>query len=253
LAWITSWPVFEIVPTKLPHYILPLYPALAMMVAAFVMAPREQDLPAWRRRALPAGSALHFLVGAGLLCAAIVYLPKLYGAGTSWDLMAAAAVVAVLSLAAIFAVWRDAKPAAASFAVLASVATLWAATLDVLPRLDQLMVSPREARMIADHIRPIDPPVVLAGYTEPSAMFLIGTQTRLTNGDLAAQIGAAQGGLVAVEDGQRPHFLARLAEMEADAKPIDAVSGFNYSRGRPVHITLYRVTAAPQTISPPEE
>ncbi len=27
------WIVFELVPTKLPHYVLPLYPALAILVA----------------------------------------------------------------------------------------------------------------------------------------------------------------------------------------------------------------------------
>jgi 4-amino-4-deoxy-L-arabinose transferase-like glycosyltransferase len=254
LAWVASWPVFEIVPTKLPHYILPLYPALAMMAAAFVLEPEEADLPAWRRKWLPVGSAAHFLLGAALLCVAIVYLPRLYGAGMTWDLFAVAAVVAALCVAAVVSVLRGSKPVAATFACFAAIVTFWIATLDVLPRLEQLEVSPREARMIASHMQPNDPPPVLAGYTEPSAMFLIGTGTRLVDGGvLAAEIGAAQGGLVAIEDGQRPRFLAHLAEMEADAKPIDAMSGFNYSRGRPVHITLYRVTPPRQITTPPQE
>ena len=34
LAWVVPmWIVFEAVPTKLPHYVLPLYPALAILVA----------------------------------------------------------------------------------------------------------------------------------------------------------------------------------------------------------------------------
>ena len=107
--------------------------------------------------------------------------------------------------------------------------------------------------MIRQHLRPNDPPVVLSGYTEPSAVFLLGTQTHLANGYGAAEIGAAQGGLAAVEDGQRPRFLAHLAELEADATPIDSMSGFNYSRGRPVHITLYRLTPPHQETSPPQE
>ena len=94
---------------------------------------------------------------------------------------------------------------------------------------------------------------MLAGYTEPSALFLIGTQTHLTDGYGAAEIGAAQGGLVAVQDGQRPAFLAHLAELEGDAVPLDGVSGFNYSRGRPVHITLYRVTPPHEITTPPPE
>src|SRR5262249_53541084 len=37
LAWlIPSWLVFELVPTKLPHYVLPLYPALAILIACAI-------------------------------------------------------------------------------------------------------------------------------------------------------------------------------------------------------------------------
>ncbi|MEY4707970.1 MAG: hypothetical protein RJB58_1693, partial [Pseudomonadota bacterium] len=37
-------------------------------------------------------------------------------------------------------------------------------------------------------------------------------------------------------------FLARLAELQADAAKVSESHGFNYSRGRKVHVTLYRVT-----------
>ena len=37
LAWLVpSWIVFEIVITKLPHYVLPLYPAIAILIAGVV-------------------------------------------------------------------------------------------------------------------------------------------------------------------------------------------------------------------------
>src|SRR5207237_5465816 len=37
LAWVLpSWLVFEIVVTKLPHYVLALYPALAILIAGIV-------------------------------------------------------------------------------------------------------------------------------------------------------------------------------------------------------------------------
>jgi hypothetical protein len=44
-----------------------------------------------------------------------------------------------------------------------------------------------------------------------------------------------------VEDSERGTFLARLAELQADATQKGDVSGFNYSRGRKVHVTVYRV------------
>lgn len=253
LAWAGGWWLIEFVPTKLPNYILPAYPALAMIVAAFILAPHELDAPTWRRRAMPIVSSLHFLLGAGLLAAATVVLPRLYGPGITWDLVAAAAVIGILALAAAILALRRSKRRAITVSVVAAIVTMGALTLLVIPRLDQLMVSPREAAMVAAHIRPGDPAPVLAGYTEPSAVFLIGTETHLANGFDAAEIAAQQGGLALIEDGQRPAFLARLAEDESDATAVDALSGFNYSRGRPVHITLYRVTPPHEVTIPPEE
>jgi 4-amino-4-deoxy-L-arabinose transferase-like glycosyltransferase len=253
LAWAgASWLMFEAVPTKLPHYIMPAYPALTMMAAAFVLAPREEGLPQWRR-VLPIVSSIQYLLGASLLVAALIVVPHLYGTGAGWDLMVAAGVIGALAIAAAISMLRGAKPMAAALATLAVLAAYPAMTLLAVPKIDQFWVSPREAAMIGKHLHPNDPPAILAGYTEPSAMFALGTETHLTNGYGAAEISAAQGGLAAVEDGQRPAFLAHLAELEADATPIDSLSGFNYSRGRPVHITLYRVTPPHEVTSPPQE
>ena len=37
LAWIVpAWIVLELVVTKLPHYVLPLYPAIAILIAGVV-------------------------------------------------------------------------------------------------------------------------------------------------------------------------------------------------------------------------
>jgi hypothetical protein len=93
----------------------------------------------------------------------------------------------------------------------------------------------------------------LAGYTEPSLVFFLGSETRLTNGAGAAEVGANQGGLALVEDSERAAFLAHLVELEADANKLDELSGYNYSRGRKVHITIYRVTATHDITVPPAE
>ncbi|MEJ0041012.1 MAG: hypothetical protein WDM81_01715 [Rhizomicrobium sp.] len=121
------------------------------------------------------------------------------------------------------------------------------------PRLNAIWISPRAAALVAKYEKPGDPPVVAAGYGEPSLLFALGTETRLTDGMGAAEVGAYQGGLALVEDKERPSFLAHLAERETDAVPLDALDGFNYTRGRKVHITLYRVTQTHDVTVPPAE
>ena len=95
--------------------------------------------------------------------------------------------------------------------------------------------------------------MVLSGYVEPSLVFLLGTNTQLQNATRAADVTAQQGGLALIEDRQKTKFLTRLGQLHATAKPLDGLSGFNYSRGRREHIIVYRVTPARQIMEPPSE
>ena len=107
--------------------------------------------------------------------------------------------------------------------------------------------------MIVKYRQPGDPPPIAAGYIEPSLMFALGSNTRLTDGEGAAAAGADLGGLALIEDSERPTFLAHLAELQTDAVQLASLDGFNYTRGRKVHITLYRVTATNDAVVPPAE
>jgi hypothetical protein len=146
---------------------------------------------------------------------------------------------------------RRKVPVAALLGLLAAVIAYPVLTMGVAPKLSPIWVSPRAAALIAKDGKPNDPPVVLAGYVEPSLVFLLGTNTRLETGLSAADLAARQGGLVMVEDHERQNFLAVLAGRHAPAAIVDGLSGFDYSRGRSVHLTLYRVTPASQISTSP--
>jgi 4-amino-4-deoxy-L-arabinose transferase-like glycosyltransferase len=253
LAWAgASWLMFELVPTKLPHYVLPAYPALAILAALWMLTPRDPNQRPWQP-ILFWLAALQFLVGLAALVAAPVVAPRLYGTGVDWHILAAAGVGGLLGLIAWSLYLRRSMILATFFATATVLALYPAITTLAAPRLDQLWVSPRAAAAIAAHTQAGDPPATLAGYTEPSMMFLLGTETRLTDGGGAAEIGAQEGGLVLIEDRERPAFLAHLAEIQGDATPIDALDGFNYSRGKKVHLTLYRMIATRDYGVPPAE
>jgi hypothetical protein len=116
-----------------------------------------------------------------------------------------------------------------------------ALTVGVGPRLSSLWVSERLKTLVAQYAQPGDPPPALAGYQEPSMLFALGADVVLTDGAGAAEAGAHDGGLALVEDAEQGAFFARLAELQTDANVQGKLSGFNYSRGKSVHITLYRV------------
>ncbi|HEY1961213.1 MAG TPA: hypothetical protein VGG69_02250, partial [Rhizomicrobium sp.] len=123
----------------------------------------------------------------------------------------------------------------------------------IAPRLTPLWMSESIAEHLAKDRAVDDPPPLLTGYVEPSAVFLLGTDTRLAGGAAAAQTAAQQGGLAAVEDHEHKRFLDALQKANGRKRPVDQISGFDYSRGHPVHVTVYRVTPAPSDTTPPPE
>jgi len=278
IAWAAGWWVLvEAVPTKLPHYVLPAYPALAILAALWLLAPKtvepvaaaapapapeaggDEAAPAppppkpkkdWRRW-LVWLAALQFLIGLAVLVAGPVELPRLYGNGDdplivynlyqSQLAIILAGTAALCGLVALILLLCGLRLGVLIPALLALFVVAPTLTAFTAPGLSQFWVSRDIAALVAKDSEPGDPPPVLAGYEEPSMVFALGADTGLSDGKGAAEIGARGGGLALVDDAERPQFLARLAELQADATALDEVSGFNYSRGKTVHVTVYRV------------
>jgi hypothetical protein len=170
-----------------------------------------------------------------------VVLPHLFGSGDVWWLMALAGTGLCLAIAALVFSTRRAQAWAVMLSVLAILILVPTLTAVTAPRLSQIWISRNLRPMVVANTQPGDPPPALAGYEEPSLVFALGADVVLTNGTGAANAGAKSGGLALVEDQEKGAFLARLAELQADATPVGALDGFNYSRGRKVHIALYRM------------
>jgi 4-amino-4-deoxy-L-arabinose transferase-like glycosyltransferase len=238
LVWAAGWwLVVEAVPTKLPHYVLPAYPALAILAAMFVLDPRSARFMTAARWIAIA----QFVIGAALLTAAIILAPLYLGEGMWWPWLVAAGTGAALTLAALMLAIRQKSLMAALLGLAALLVFVPALTVGVGPRLDQLWITERLKPMVEAATRPGDPPPALAGYEEPSMLFALGKDVVLTDGKGAAEASAKSGGLALVEDSEQGDFLARLAELQADTQPVGELSGINYSRGKREHVTLYRV------------
>jgi 4-amino-4-deoxy-L-arabinose transferase-like glycosyltransferase len=236
LAWLLpAWLVFEAVPTKLPHYTLPLYPALMLLGAAWLTeAGRPALRPAWHRIAAALAVLAAAVIGIG---AAI--LPILLHAPI-WRGVPALLV----ALPAAWCAARATRPRGIALAALATV-FLYASVLGIdLPNLAPLWIAPRvQADLRRDW--PNDTPggagFVAAGYAEPSLMFLAGTRiTLLPNGKGAADYLAREpGDAILVTAADVPAFLAEAAKRHIVARAVDTIDGFNYSRGAAADLTLF--------------
>ena len=237
-AWILPyWVVVEIIPTKLPNYILPVYPALALL-AACAFADTAEPRRSWLDIAAIVLWSLATLALAIVLAGAPVQL------GGAVSPIAIAAAVLVLAVAAVFLLgWLLRQPRILP-GLLAAVLLAESAFALVLPALDPLWLSRGAARAIARHHLE-GRPVAAAGFAEPSLVFLLGTGTKLTSGAVAASfLAATPTGIALVSDREEAAFRAALAARKIEVTAVDTVSGLNYSNGRHLTLTLYE--AAPK-------
>jgi 4-amino-4-deoxy-L-arabinose transferase-like glycosyltransferase len=252
VAWAGgSWAMLALVPAKLPNYVSPVYPALAILIAIWLLAPAAAESSPRLRRLFASVSALQFLIGLAAMAAAPILLLRLYGRGEAP--LFAVILAAMLGLAALAMRLTGARLMALPLALFSFAILAPTLTVSVAPKLDGLWTGRTLAALVAKDGRPGDPPPALAGYREPSLLFALNDKVRLTDGRGAAEWGAYLGGLALVADSERPAFLERLRALYSDAVPIGRVHGFNYSRGQRVNVTVYRVRALVFEVPPPEE
>jgi 4-amino-4-deoxy-L-arabinose transferase-like glycosyltransferase len=244
LAWaIPSWIVFEAVPTKLPHYVLPLYPAVALLAGA-ALADRlaTPAIENWRRLAARAAITVWALVGFALGMVVIAAAPLGDGRLSFRGLCAGILLWAMTAAGAHFA-WRGERGKAA-LAVLPLAILAWGLTFGAaLPALEAPWIAPRLAEALYHKMPAGHGPVMIAGYAEPSAVITFGTNVRFGTGADAAKLLADTGDAVAiVGDDQAEAFKTAIGDAHVMIEPIDSVAGFNYAKGKRISLTLYRRT-----------
>ncbi|MBP0444573.1 glycosyltransferase family 39 protein [Roseomonas sp. SSH11] len=240
LAWAApSWLLFEAVATKLPHYVLPAYPALLLLAAAWACDPLRKPAPRWLSGL---GWAALFGTGIGLAVAAVA-LPLLADGRVSVPGLLVVPVTGLLLWAVAKAAGRGEWARAGLSAALLAVPLYGLVLGGVLPNLTAPWVSPRVAALVAGEDVPAER-FGIAGYHEPSVVFATSTATcLLTDGTAAARfLGGGPDRLVAVEGREVPRFEAEAAVMGLRPRAVGRVDGFNYVRGRRVAITLFRAS-----------
>ena len=245
LAWIVpTWLLFELVPTKLPHYVLPTYPAVALLAALVLDVPRpSRALPRWGAilvfallALLPAAIGVVLVIGRGFLWYALS--PVTIAIGLLALLVGvAAAGVATRELGAGRFAPAALLAAASALVVNATVLghLLTPAVSPLLALSDRLATAGRDAMA-----GPCDTPrfATVANH-EPSLVFLAGTDLALTTADgAAAFLGAGDCRAAFVEGRAEPAFRAALGD-RPDVRLATRVAGTAINGGKHLDIGIY--------------
>ena len=234
LAWLVpSWIVFELVLTKLPHYVLPLYPAIAILTVGALE--RRVLSRSWLMRGaawwfvIPAGASVIAVIGAITLTRQPVFL--------AWPFVAAALIFG------LFAWWLYDDNRAERSLLNAVVSAMFLAVAIygvVVPALTPLFPSAEVARALRNVVC-VGPKAAAAGFHEPSLVFMTGTSTVLTDGSGAADfLGQGSCRFALVEARSERGFAQRAEAIGLRYNVATRIDGYNISQGRAISIAIFR-------------
>ncbi|HEX8470751.1 MAG TPA: glycosyltransferase family 39 protein, partial [Brevundimonas sp.] len=242
VCWLVpAWVIFELAPTKLWHYTLPTFGAIALLMAAALTRPIGMI-----SRRVGAGLAV---IAAMAICAITVYGLTAFGTSTAQTWAAMTIVcAAVAGAGGAFILLNRAAVSALAVSVVFGVMA-HAALAGTLRQLRPLSVAPMlvekmEQAGIAPDQGLIPGPVAITTFHEPSFVFLTGKDTELTDAAGAAKA-LAEGRPAIVEARDAEAFRQAMAVTGAGGRAVGNVRGHNYSSGDDVNLTLYAPTGAP--------
>ena len=188
MAWILSnWIFFEIVHTKLPEYVLPVYPAIVMLVAMALTSTEPQPTSKWVWLVIIVQQILW------VICSLAFIAGFIYLGGWGW---LAAVLIMIASIYLLFIFYHPTLHGLASIGVVLAVIAFIPIWLISLPNLHNFWLSTKVAALtktVPDAINATHPLLVTA-YQEPSLVFLLGTDRVVMSSLIDAIIQAKQSG-----------------------------------------------------------
>lgn len=241
--WVVpAWLVFELIATKLPNYILPMMPALAILAGLALNDIGLRTTNRWFRLTYIGMAA----GGIGIPLALVVLAYQMEGR-ISWVGSSLGLVAAGLSILA--SLWLMQNRLRDGFAALAlAVAMLYALGYGlILPETRSIWLSDRIAEAFARQTGCGNPVKITVGYSEPSIVFRLGTNMqRLDAAEGAKAFHGAPCAIAAVSSMQMKDFGAALATMGETPHSVGLVTGRNLNGLKPQSFEiLYKAPGPP--------
>ena len=241
LAWIIpAWILFELIPTKLPHYVLPLYPPLCLLIAHTIITSEEAN---------PSEPGSKLVRAMYASCCLVILLLGLGALALPWfldhrfepvGLIPATSAVAATALS----IWKFSRRRYihAAAVMIAATALVVAPSLQwILPNVNCLWLSRNVANAAMQRVGR-NVMICSSGYHEPSLVFQLGTRTLLTSASGAAVCLRSYAGAMALIDrNEDDDFKTETTNLGLHVKRAGAFYGFNYSKGRNMLLRLYVV------------
>jgi len=236
IGWIVPAVVLmSLAATKLPHYILFIWPGLALATAGTIVAAEDHRLAKCNRRWLRGGIWFFGPVAAGGSLALMVgpwFLPVSH---LQWPCLAAGVIFAGMSILAIRYQLADRPVPAAKVLIAGMLCFNIPLVFGVLPAVEQLKISPPIANAI-NQKTPKQTSVATYKYGEPSLNFYVGRKIEQLRSKQAVVEWAKQAkpGVLII-----PKDVLDNIEQHYEALPLEQIAskkGLNLSKGKPLEL-----------------
>lgn len=251
VCWIVPWWIItEITPTKLPHYTLPVYPALALIAGAAASNLEEGLLKISRRL----GAVIFAVLGVSL-CAGIGFAQAWAGPILGWE-YAALAVIIILIFASAALIFRNGSRKGVWGVILSGAALSIFTFGHVMPNLDRITVSKQVARSLTaqGYDLPLENArrVFSPNFAEPSLVYYLGTKIAIGgDADVSDLLKLPEDALLIIDHKHEAgQVLAERIKQSAQSNArcfsvIGKVDGENYSKGDTVSLSILTPTKCP--------
>lgn len=232
---IPTWIVFEIVPTKLPHYTYPLYSLLIAGISNVILGFVRDNYDILKGKLSLVISVIYFCIS----CIIAILLPfALYHYQGIFDILTICLSLAsiVIALCVINSVRTGLLYGVIGFLILQSLFVLPNGFARVMPRLEVLNLATQMNNAI-DNSDCSRNAVFVSGYTEPSVMFKIGTQVKFASTEnLMEKFKSATPCTLFFVGEKNDLFQAEFPNI----KPLQTFNGIQINGGDIVKIYLYK-------------
>ncbi len=243
LAYILpSWLLFEIIPTKLPHYILPLIPGLVLLTAVSIVEVINNPnlIERVKKTYLNIYTIFPFL-GIFIIIYGIIFLGIEYGNGLTLEVLVVIFSFSIIGLLSIYHLFYKSYVKALIIATFGSIVALNLFLTLVPNQLQEIWIS---ERIYKEYQKQNINDVVLLGYSEPSLIYRLGSNTKIAGSSIDAINLLIKHNInnIIIEEKFLNSFINLSKKnniiVEFDNKVLE---GFNYSKGKYVKLKLLRI------------
>ncbi len=237
LAWlIPSWICFELIPTKLPEYVLPLYPAIAILIAHALQNIQDIRFPKIMSLLVKFQKIVWVLVGL-IMMTAIMGLPIYFQHQASIVSIFFTMVIALTMYLTLSSVLRGNYTKAIATTVVGCVLAFGPVAQFLLPSVKPLWLSDKiayELQSLAPNTIDAKHPLLVVKYEEPSLVFAMGGADNVrfvdSNGALLNLQADPNITLVVVNEKRMAPFQQKTKGM--NFHEIAKIHGFELAKGR---------------------